>query len=88
MTYESVCFNVCEIFAEILEVESNELYSNIRSAEDGGKLSSYVNSFDYVRVIVAVEERFKIIIDFDVYLDTIDDLVSYIIASVNAKSQN
>lgn len=82
MTYKEVLSWLKEIFSEVLDVGMYEIHPGLKVTGEIGDMSVNINSFDYVRLIVEIEERFNIVIDFDVIFETVEDIIQYILAAI------
>lgn len=80
MTYESAYKKIQKLIADILDIEEENVLRNSKLTGELGKESLHLNSFDYVRIIVAIEEQFEIVVDYEVFFETVNDMIEYVIS--------
>lgn len=84
MTYENVLATICDIFAEVLNIEREEICAETKLTGEIGSNSLHMDSLEFVKVVIAIEDRFQIVVDFEEYFDTIADFADFVTAEVAA----
>ncbi len=69
-----------EIIAEVLEEDISEVIIDGNTKLIGGMGENEIGltSIDYVQFLVALEEKFNVIFDFGINIDTVSELMEYL----------
>ena len=84
MTYENILSILYEIFAEVLNIDQKQICAETKLSAEVGTNSLRMDSLEFVKVIIAIEDRFHIVVDFEVYFDTIAELAHFVTAAISA----
>ena len=80
---DTITQKVCELIANILSVDIDLIKPDLELDGRVGKSLVSVDSFDYVQIIIAIEEEFAITVEFDVAFLTVGDIIEYVISNIN-----
>ena len=75
-----------EIFIEITKDSSIVLYEDTVLIGSIGEHLLRVSSLEFVQIVVEAEDRFNVIIDFDVPINSVSDFVNVIISGQNIEN--
>lgn len=84
MPYESVLSSLCDVFSKVLNIEREQICAQTKLTGEVGANSLHMDSLEFVKVIIAIEDLFQIVVDFEVYFDTIADFAHYVSAEIDA----
>lgn len=81
MNKEDIIFKIQNIIMEVTENDNLLIDANTILNGSIGENRLNISSIDFVEIIVKVEEQFNIVIDFDVPINTVQDLVDIIVSN-------
>ena len=85
MTYEAILENICEIVAEVVNVSVKTIDPSMKLTGDIGNNDLHMDSLEFVKIIIAIEDRFEITVDFEEYFETVSDFAVYVLKEVSDK---
>ena len=87
MTREEILENIREII-EKQQNQSWEIDEKTRLGTMVGVNCVTLSSLEYVELITEIENKFNVIIDFDVDLYVVSDVIDYIVEYTNVDNEN
>lgn len=78
MTYDNILSMLFDIFATVLNIDRGQICAETKLTGEVGHNSLRMDSLEFVKVVIAIEDRFHIVVDFEEYFDTIADFAHYV----------
>lgn len=85
MDFQNIKDQIIEIISNIINIEKNKIFPEMKLSWNTGEQCLDINSYDYVSIIVEIERQFHITVDYSAVFNTVEDIVLYVINAVNSK---